>query len=262
MSWWHRALGAITVATLVTLWPALLPGPASAFPLTNCTLAVTGIGPDGRPIDTVRGGAPDATAANPLVVDGDGTITWTGATGGVVLRNPRWSFTLFGMPLPVGGSDANAAGLATAGGTINLPSTLPFSTVGTVYISATLTGDGGATCAGSAWVQFRGDVLESVPFFVAAGLTIVGLLLLISAASGAWLAGILGGLVAGAAAVVWAVIAGVFPFGEFSPWAFLAAATLLGLLFGLARREELESPPAPAARRAGPTPQDDGGEPG
>jgi len=229
---------------LATIGPFLLAAPAAAFQLTDCTLTASALDASGGPIDSVAGGQVDSTEASPFLVDHDGTVQWSGTTGSLVLKDHHWHIDLFGAPTPLQGGDTNAAGDTAGEGSIGVSTNLPFEVVGVFYVSGAIVGDGGS-CEGSGWVKLRGDPLGTVPFFVAAGAAIVGLLMLISAASGAWPLGIFGGLLVGVAMALSAIMYAFVPLGVPTPWVIVAAATVAGLLFGITMRKP-GAPPAVA----------------
>ena len=85
----------------------LLPAAASAFPVTNCTIELTSVDGDGATIDTATVGDADGTLANPLLVDWDGGVDWTGTTGPLVIKDSTWSISLFYVPTPENGVESN-----------------------------------------------------------------------------------------------------------------------------------------------------------
>ena len=101
-----RRLALIALPALIIL----LPASASAFPLSNCTLALTSFDANGGTIDTATVNLTDATQENPFEVDFDGTVAWAGTMGPLVIMDHTWSVSVFNIPTPLSGGDPNEGG--------------------------------------------------------------------------------------------------------------------------------------------------------
>ncbi|MFI5255600.1 MAG: hypothetical protein ACHQ15_09105, partial [Candidatus Limnocylindrales bacterium] len=224
----------IRLLTLAGTLGALLmwAAPVSAFPLEGCTLTLSAFDAGGTPLGTVAGGMQDGTVDHPLVIDGTGRLLWAGTAVGPVV-NPRWQVALFGMPTLIGGQAPSAAQGVLAGSVG--ASALPFPVVGEFHVSMVLVGDAGTACRGGGWVRLTGDPLGTVPFIAAAGVAIIAFLLLLSAAGGGLLEGLVGGFLMGLAVAVLAAVFAVMPFDVLTPWVSVGAWTAAGLLLGIAR---------------------------
>jgi hypothetical protein len=218
-----RRLG--LVATLATA--LLIPGSASAFPLTNCTLEVTSVDAAGAAVDSATGPSGDASQGDPFIVDWDGKVVWNGSTGSQVITNNSWFVNVYGIPTPLRGSGANEDGTADGDGTVDVSTTLPFKLTGLYYISGEISGEGGS-CSGSGWVKLEGDPVGTFPFFLALALVVIGALLIALGARGGWVPALVGGLLFGIGLGMLLVGFSSVPIGSLT----LAGAVLLGLLIG------------------------------
>jgi hypothetical protein len=207
----------------------LLPASASAFPVTNCTIELTSVDGDGATIDTATVGDADGTQANPLLVDWDGSVDWAGTTGPLVIKDSRWSISLFYVPTPESGAEANENGHNDGDGSVRISEDLPFRVTGLYFVSGQISGTGGG-CEGSGWINVTGDPFGTVPFWIGIGMIVVGVLLLGVGYRWAWGLAILGGLLVGLAATVMLIIYRVMPAGEWTP----LAALLLGWFISFA----------------------------
>jgi len=220
-----RRLAVIALPALVFL----LPASASAFPVTNCTIELTSVDADGATIDTATVGDADGTQANPLLVDWDGSVEWDGSTGPLVIKDSRWSISLFYVPTPESGGEANEDGDKGGDGTVRISEDLPFRVTGLYFVTGQISGTGGG-CDGSGWINVTGDPFGTVPFWIGIGMTVVGVLLLGAGYRWAWGLAILGGLLVGLAATVMLIIYRVMPAGQWTP----LAALLLGWFISFA----------------------------
>jgi hypothetical protein len=224
-------VGAVVLAALGVLVLAM---PVAAFPLTNCTLKATALAADGSQIDSIEGGAADATQADPFLVDWDGTITYSGGSN-IAMVNNTWGVNVFTFPTPLQGGDDNPEDNRTGSGTVGVSANAPFRFTGLYYVSGSLTGSGG-TCTGSGWFKLTGDPIGTIPFFGGLGVLILGLAMLAIGARGHLFTAIFGGIFAGLGATTMLVIYSALPIGEQTPLVVLLAGVILGLAVGLLGR--------------------------
>lgn len=246
-------VGALMVAAMVL--PAIA-SPVSAFPLTNCTLQATALGADGKPIDSIKGGADDATQSNPFLVDWDGTVSYTGAAQ-VEMKNNSWHVDVFGVPIPLSGRDDNTEDNRDGNGSVGVSANAPFRITGLYYVLGSLTGSGG-TCTGSGWFKLTGDPISTIPFFIALGLLMLGLLMLAYGARGHAITAVVGGILAGLGLGTLLVLFSTLPLGSPTAIIVVGLGLLLGIIVALlgrrARRDD--SPPMlpPTNRPTAPPP--------
>ena len=224
----------IAVATgLVSLaWLSFFAVPgASAFPLTTCTLTVESKDDAGNVISIATGNGPGGTRDNPLVVDPNGTVTWTGSTGGSV-KDGTYHVEIFGVPTPIQGP-INSSG-STASGSVDLGDILPFDLVGVAYVSGALDVGGSPYCEGSGWIKLVGDPVGTPGFVGGAGLALVGIATVLTSVRGRHpFRGAVGGLLGGAGLALLSGVTGVLPLDEKTPIADVVAMLILGLAIGL-----------------------------
>jgi len=205
--------------------------PASAFPLTACTLSVTSRDASGNVISTATGRGPGGTREDPLIVDPNGTVEWTGSTGGSV-KDGTYHVEIFGVPTPLQGP-INSSG-STASGSVDLGDILPFDLVGLVYVSGALDVGGSPYCEGSGWISLRGDPVGTPGFVGGAGLALVGVATLLTSVKGRHpFRGAIGGLLGGAGLALLSGVTGVLPLDEQTPLAEVIGMLVLGLLIGV-----------------------------
>lgn len=226
-----RRLGFIALPALILL----LPASASAFPLTNCTLALTSLDANGATIDTATVGATDATQENPFIVDWDGKVQWAGTMGPLVIKDHSWSVLVYNIPTPQSGGDANEGGDTDGDGTVQVSENLPFRFAGLFYVSGTISGTGGS-CAGSGWVKVSGDPLGTIPFWLAVLLIALGLLMLSMGYRGGWGWAIPGGLILGLGVALMLIMYAQMLVGSWTPLAALAGGLVIGFVVVLIRR--------------------------
>ena len=232
-------VGAVVLAALGILF---LAAPVAAFPLTNCTLQANSLAAGGAALDSITGGAPDATQADPFLVDWDGTITYVGGSN-IAMVNNKWGVTVFMFPTPLQGGDDNPEDTRTGDGTVGVSANAPFRFTGLYYVSGSLTGSGG-TCTGSGWFKLTGDPVGTIPFFGGLGALILGIVMLAFGARGHTITAILGGIVTALGVTTMLVIYSALPIGEQTPLVVLLVGLLLGIAIGLlGRRGGGESPP-------------------
>jgi len=232
-------VGALVLAALGMLF---LAAPVAAFPLTNCTLKANSLAAGGGAVDSIEGGAPDATQGDPFLVDWDGTITYVGASN-VAMVNNTWGVSVFMFPMPLGGGDDNPEDTRTGDGTLGVSANAPFRFTGLYYVSGSLSGSGGA-CTGSGWFKLTGDPVGTIPFFGGLGVLILGIVMLAFGARGHTITAILGGIVTALGATTMLVIYSALPIGEQTPLVVLLVGLLLGIAVGfLGRRGGGDAPP-------------------
>jgi hypothetical protein len=226
-----KKVGAIVLTALGIL---IMAAPVAAFPLTNCTLQLTSIAKDGTTLGTVTGGAPDATQADPFLVDWDGTISYTG-TSEIAMKDNTWGVSVFTFPTPLQGGDDNPGDDREGSGTVGVSANAPFRFTGLYYVSGSLTGSGG-TCAGSGWFKLTGDPIGTIPFFAALGVLILGVAMLFLGSRRHTITAIVGGLLTGLGATVMLVLYSTLPLGERTPLVLMLAGLILGVAVGFLGR--------------------------
>ena len=241
-------VGALVLAALGIL---SLAAPVAAFPLTNCTLKATALAADGSQLDSIEGGALDATQEDPFLVDWDGTITYAGASQ-IAMVNNTWSVSVFNIPTPLSGGDDNPEDTRDGSGTVGVSTNAPFRFTGLYFVSGALTGSGG-TCAGSGWFKLTGDPLGTIPFWVGLGVLILGVAMLAVGARGHAITAVFGGVLTGLGTATLLVLYSTLPLGSSTPLLLLALGAVLGIavaLIGRRRRGGTEAPtpgaPTPA----------------
>lgn len=220
-----RRLALIALPVLILLVPA----GASAFPLTNCTLDLTSLDANGANIDSATAGANDSTQSDPFLADIDGTVAWAGTMGSQVIKDHHWSVSIFNIPTPLSGGDANEAGDVDGTGTVDVGANLPFAVVGLFYVSGQMTGDGGS-CTGSGWMRLRGNPFGTVGFWLFIVLIVLGTgLLYVGYRSGAAWA-ILGGVIFGLGLALGLITYALMLVGSWTPIAAVVAGLVLGVV--------------------------------
>ena len=232
-----RRLALIALPALILL----LPASANAFPLTNCTLTITSFDANGNQLAAATNGADDATQANPFVVDWDGTVAWTGTMGSQLITNHHWSVSVFNIPTPLSGGDANAGGKKDGAGTIQVGENLPFKLVGLFYVSGQISGTGG-DCAGSGWMKLNGSPVGTIPFWVFLVLMVLGALLTFMGFRGSAAWAIIGGLLLGLGLAIGSIIFATMLVGSWTPVAAIGVGLVLGIVVAF-----IGPKPSPAA---------------
>lgn len=241
-------VGAVVLTALGVL---ILAAPVAAFPLTNCTLSASAQRADGSTIGSIASGANDATQDAPFLVDWDGTVSYTGSSQ-IEMKNNTWHVDVFGIPTPLQGGSDNSDDNRDGSGTVSVSANAPFRFTGLYYVSGSLTGSGG-TCTGSGWFKLTGDPIGTVPFFVAAGVLIVGLGLLAVGSRGHTFTSIAGGLLSGLGLASLLVLFSTLPLGVPTPIAVLLVGLAVGVIIGLLARRggggtgDVPPPTTPAA---------------
>jgi hypothetical protein len=234
----------VSIAALLAacLLPALATS-AAAFPLSTCTLALASTDGSGAALDTATGGAPDSTVSDPFKVEWDGSVGYVGSTT-VVIKNYTYQVSVFGVPTPIRGGDANDDENMDGNGQVNVGANAPFRVVGLYYVSGGYKGEGGE-CAGSGWFQLLGSPIGTVPWIVGVILTVLGALGLVAGARGHLISSILGGIALGLGLDLLLISHSVMPLAENTPLAGFVGAVIIGTLIGiLGRRGRGGSEPA------------------
>jgi len=227
-----RRLAVITLPALILLLPSI----AAAFPLADCTLDLTSVGARGATIDTATAKGADSTQADPFKVDWDGTVEWAGTTGTQVIKDSAWRVSVFGIPTPLAGHEANEEGTADGDGTIDVGVNLPFRLTGLFFVTGSISGTGGG-CAGSGWMRLVGDPFGTTLFWLGLFLILLGLLALWRGWLRSSILGAFGGLLLGLGAAAMLVIYAVMVVGQWTPLAALAAGIFIGLVVAIMRPE-------------------------
>lgn len=227
-----RRLAIIALPVLI-----LLPGSASAFPLTNCTLHLDSMHANGEIFATADNGAADSTQADPFLVDWEGTVDWTGTTGSQAIKDSDWGVSIFGIPTPLSGSEANEDGTADGDGTVDVGVNLPFRMTGLFFVSGSISGTGGS-CDGSGWMRLIGDPFGTTLFWVGLILILLGLLALWRGYLGSAVLAILGGLLLGLGSAMMLIIYALMFAGQWTPLAALLVGLVIGVLVAMYRRRK------------------------
>ena len=168
----RRGLVFVVVAAC---WCALLAAPAGAVALDGgCQGQGTSLKADGSQIMTAT--APSAepgTSGNPVLVDYDGTVEYSGS--GPLMVNHHWEVKVLGITVKSGGSK-NGSHQTSTSGTAVVKDYLPFKITGLYYVSGGISGEGGA-CNGSAYLKLIGSPVGTLPWIAAIVLIAGGLLL-------------------------------------------------------------------------------------
>lgn len=176
----RRATRVAPSAGLAGLLILLMVAPAAAFELNGgCTLELASTDASGAALDTATNGQ-GGTQDDPFIVDWDGTVSWDGSSGSTVFKNHSWQVLVFNIPTPLRGGDPNDGEETTATGSTGVSVNAPFEFTGLYFVSGDISGDGGARCDGSAWFKLNGNPFTTIPFWIAALIALIGLLLLAS----------------------------------------------------------------------------------
>jgi hypothetical protein len=235
------AMAALLLAGMAT-------GAAVGADASGCQGSATSFTTSGQEIQSVTAPGPGATQDDPFQVDFDGPVTWEGASDQVI-ANGGWTVTA--TPFTFTGDVTNSSGKKKADGTITASEYLPFAIPGLVLVTVDLTGEGGASCSVSGWIQFSGNPLSSPAGWVAIGLSVLGgigmlilLRMLIHVPAvpvgqnrfGRTILGILAGLVLGVGVAALLVMYGVVALGTMTPLLVVGGTAFFGLVLGLLPR--------------------------
>ncbi len=235
------AIAAVLAACLLPV----LAAPVAAFPLSTCTLSIESTDASGAPLDTAQSGAPDSTASDPFKVDWEGQVGYTGSTT-VVIKDYSYQVSVFGVPTPLRGGDANDDENTDGDGSVRVSANSPFRVAGLYYVSGNYKGAGGE-CAGSGWFQLLGSPIGTVPWIAGVALTVLGALGLVAGARGHLITSIVGGVALGLGLAVLLISHSIMPLAENTPLATLVVAVIAGVVLGiLGRRGRGGSEPTPA----------------
>ena len=207
----------------------LLPASASAFPLTNCTVDLTSVDKSGNQLATATGGGNDSTLTNPFIANWDGSVKWVGTMGTQVIKDYKWSVSIFNVPTPLGGADANADGKVDGAGTVQVAENLPFQLVGLFYVSGSIAGSGG-DCAGSGWMKLDGNPVGTLQFWAFLILLVLGLLMMVMGYRGARAWAVIGGLVFGIGGALGLITFALMLVGQWTPLAAIGGGLVLGII--------------------------------
>jgi hypothetical protein len=234
------AIAALLAACLIPV----LATPVAAFPLSTCTLSIESTDGSGAPLDTAQSGAPDSTVSDPFKVDWEGSVGYTGSTT-VVIKDYTYQVSVFGVPTPIRGGDANDDENTDGDGSVSVSANSPFRVAGLYYVSGGYKGAGGE-CAGSGWFQLTGSPIGTVPWIAGVVLTVLGALGLVAGARGNTITSIVGGVALGLGLDLLLISHSVMPLAENTPLAALVGAVIVGIAVGiLGRRGKGGSEPAP-----------------
>lgn len=211
-----------------------LPLSVSAFPLTDCTLNLTSLDADGNELATAAGDGNDSTQADPFEVDWDGTVEWTGTTGTEVIKDSRWGVSVFNIPTPLSGTEANEDGEKDGDGTVDVGVNLPLRMTGLFFVSGSISGDGGS-CSGSGWMRLVGDPLGSTLFWLGLVLIVLGLLALWRGYLRSSILAAFGGLLLGLGAAAMLITYAAMFVGQWTPLAAFVAGILIGSVVAVMR---------------------------
>jgi hypothetical protein len=223
------------ILAVMAVWSLVAAPAALSFSLTTCTLVLNSTGAEP---DTASGPGEGGTADDPFIVDWDGTVSWTGTTGGVVVKDGTAHVEVFGLPTPLRGETGpNEEENKSGSGTVGVKENAPFRFTGLYFVSGALEAGGAAVCSGSGWVKLAGDPVGTLPFFAGLASLVVGIALMLWAIPGSHpIRGTIGGLLTGVGATVLAVIYSTLPLAENTPLILVVGLTVLGLIVGLLGR--------------------------
>lgn len=226
----RRAVLIRILAVAALAWLLVLPAAAGAFPVTGkCTLTISTTDAQGKPLDSAKSGDDSASAADPLLVDWEGTVSWDGVTQ-ASMQNAHYHVAMFGMATPFQGDAANSPDARSTTGTFKFTANAPFRFTGTYYMSAGIIAANGTQCAATFIVKLVGEPIGTVPFFVGLALLAIGALLLVWGLSGHLGAAIFGGLVLGLGAALEAMVLSALPLAGLTPVALMGGGLALAAL--------------------------------
>jgi hypothetical protein len=223
-------------------------GQAPGADASGCQGSATSFTASGEEIQSVTAPGPGATQEDPFTVDFDGPVKWAGSSDAVI-ANGSWTVTA--TPFTFSGDVTNSSGKKKADGTITPSDHLPFAIPGLVLVTVDLSGEGGASCSVSGWIQFSGNPLSSPAGWVAIGLSVlggIGMLILLRMLIhvpgvpvgqnrfGRTILGILAGLVLGTGVAALLVMYGVVALGTMTPLLVVGGTAFFGLVLGLLPR--------------------------
>src|SRR5262249_15157176 len=146
---------------------------------------------------------------------------------GTAITDADYQLSVFNIPTPVGGSNANEGDGDDGSGSLSVGANAPFQVAGLYYVSGSYAGEGGA-CTSSSWLQLGGNPSGTAPWLAVAGMTIVGVLGLIAGLRGHRITSVLGGLLLGIGSALLLICHSVLPLAQYTP----LIAALIGLALG------------------------------
>lgn len=165
-------------AALAGMLALLVAAPAAAFDLsTPCNLALQSFSEDGQPLDSATGRGDGGTRDNPFIIDWEGTVRYQGDTGDQVIMDHTWHIDVFLLPTPLRGGDPNEGGDQDAADTVDVSANAPFKFSGLYFVSGSISGEGGS-CSGSGWFKLEESPWETVGFWTALAIALIGALLI------------------------------------------------------------------------------------
>lgn len=165
-------------AALAGVLALLVAAPVAAFDLsTPCNLALESSTEGGQPLDGASGRGPGGTYEDPFIIDWEGTVSYVGSTGGQVIMDHAWHIDVFLIPTPLRGGDPNEGGDQDAEDTVDVSDNAPFKFSGLYFVSGDIAGAGGS-CSGSGWFKLDESPWETVGFWTAVVIALIGLLLI------------------------------------------------------------------------------------
>jgi hypothetical protein len=229
---WPHILGVIAAAGLLLLLvavPVAADGGGNIDLSGGCTLTLTIADSGGVQLPGASGPG-TASQSTPVEIDPKGTVAW--AATAPTITNATYHVSVYALPA-MSGSFANEGGGSRAEGTVDL-STIGVlgQLTGLVYASGDVTGEGG-TCTGAAWLRLPGNPITTAPGLVSLLLGGLGLLGVAWAVPGPHLLRGLGaGVLLGVGLGVLTILFGFVPFGQWTPYAAVAAGPVIGGILG------------------------------
>lgn len=234
----------LAIAALLAAWliPALAT-PVAAFPLSTCTLSIESTDASGATLDTAQSGGADSTVSDPFKVDWEGSVKYAGSTT-VVIKDYTYQVSVFGVPTPIRGGDANDDENTDGDGSVSVSANSPFRVAGLYFVSGGYKGAGGE-CAGSGWFQLQGSPIGTIPWIAGVVLTVLGALGLVAGARGKTITSIVGGVALGLGLAILLISHSVMPLAENTPLAALVVSVIAGVVIGILGRRGGGSEAAP-----------------
>ena len=162
-------------------------------------------------------------------------MQWAGTMGPLVIKDHNWSVSVFMLPTPQSGGDANEDGDTDGDGTVEVSDTLPFEVTGLFYVSGQISGDGGS-CEGSGWVRLTGDAFGTIPFWIGLVLVVLGGLMLWMGYRGSVAWAVIGGILLGLGSALLLTLYALMPVGQWTPLAGLLAGLAIGIAVAVFRK--------------------------
>lgn len=184
----RRAVVVFAAAALSLGLPASV---AVAAEAEGCSGEVVSRSADGTELDRASAPGSGGSADDPLNIDSDGVVDWTGQTTAVI-TDATWSVTIMGLPF-LSGSFDNADGETGSSGTTDLsamPAPVDWLLKGDVKIpvSGSITGTGG-TCSGSGYISGTGSPTSAPMFYAGIAFVAVGAVIVVWTIAGTGVSG-------------------------------------------------------------------------